>query len=341
MYKDSEFLTKIIEGDECYKYIPHPDLFQHSSWLRAIEEGLGYKSITLLTSSADNPVCLSIFLTAKKAGVLKLAGAPLPGCFTPYMEPVWLAEIDDNLKIMILKKQDEFLIKKGFSYIERRFRDDTLMAKMDGPKGYEITYPETSILNIHKDIDTMWKIMEGRSRNMVRKAEKSGIKIVECEGASSEIERFYNMLKVVFAKSNKLPPHPLSLYKSIVEHLMPEKRVLILSAILGDKVIAMGFFIHDHREINFLSGASMPEAYKTGANNLIQWNVIKFAVKNGLSIYDLGGKGIPSIDKFKASFGGKTHRYGEMVWRSPKASIAEKLYRNILSFKDKLITERS
>ncbi|OCC14657.1 hypothetical protein DBT_1972 [Dissulfuribacter thermophilus] len=328
--------TEVIDITNYYDYITYPDLFLHSSWLKAIEEGLGFKSIGLLTKFEEIPVCLSIFLTAQKAGAFRLAGAPLPGCFTPHLEPVWLKEVDDTFKVKIIEMQNRFLIKDGFSYIERRFRDDLLVKKIGNKKGYEIKFPETFILEIKDDLDTMWKTMEGRSRNMVRKAEKKGVKLVKGEGNVSEIEMFYEMLKIVFAKSNSLPPHPLSLYKSIVKNLMPENRVLILSSVLNDEVIAMGFFIYDDSEIHFLSGASLPEAYKTGANNFIQWNVIKFAVNHGLKLYDLGGKGIPSIDKFKASFGGKSHKYGKIVWRSKKALIAEKIYRNILSFKSKL-----
>jgi len=332
------FTTRFIDKNGS-KYINKFGLFLHPLWLHAIEEGLGYKNFGLITKIGSEPVCLSIFLKTKKGGILKLAGAPLPGCFTPYMDPVWLKDIDDYVKIKIIYEQDRFLLKNGFSYIERRFRDDCLVEKMKNNTKYEISFPETFILKVEPDIEVMWKKMQGRSRNMVRKAEKYGVRVVQGSGSISEIELFYNMLKRVFAKSNSSPPHPFSLYKSIVNYLIPQKRLLILSALLNDKVIGMGLFIHDDKEIHFLSGASLPEAYKTGANNMIQWYAIKFACENGLKIYDLGGKGIPSIDKFKASFGGEVHRYGRIVLRSKTAFIAERLYKKFILFRDKLKTK--
>jgi len=337
--KDSNIFTKIIDRENCRVYLKTSGLFYDTSWIQGLEGGLGYKSFGLITKIGSEPVCLSIFLWTKKGGILKLAGAPLPGCFTPYMDPVWLKDIDDHVKIKIIYEQDRFLLKNGFSYIERRSRNDCLVEKMKNNSKYEISFPETFILKIEPDIEIMWKKMQGRSRNMVRKAEKYGVRVVQGSGSISEIERFYNMLKIVFAKSNSSPPHPLSLYKSIVRHLMPENRLLILSAVLNEKIIAMGIFVHDSKEMHFLSGASLPEAYKTGANNLIQWYAIKFAVENRLKIYDLGGKGIPSIDKFKASFGGEVHRYGRVVLRSKTAFIAERLYRKFILFRDKLKTK--
>ncbi len=336
------FNTKCLTKVELKEHLKNPTLFQHPSWLNAIEEGLGYRYFGLLTYCGGTPVVLGIFFECKKGGLFKLAGSPLPGSFTPYMEPVWLEDNQDNdVKAKTILNQHQFLKKKGFFYIEQRFRTDGLIEKLKQQDGlnYEISFPETFILKIEPDIDTMWKKMEGRSRNMVRKAEKLGVKLCRSKGSMDEIELFYEMLKHVFAKSGKLPPHPLRLYKSIAKYLIPEKRFLMLSAKIEGKVIAMGIFIYDSEEMHFLSGASLPEAYKTGANNLIQWYAIKFAVENGIKEYDLGGKGIPSIDKFKASFGGEVHRYGRVVLRSKTAFIAERLYRKFILFRDKLKTK--
>jgi len=328
--------TQIFNKENYISYLKIPDLFHDPIWIQVLEEGLGYKNFGLITKVGSEPVCLSIFLTPKKAGLLKLAGAPLPGCFTPYMDPIWLKELDDDMKIRIIYEQDSFLVGEGFSYVERRFRDDSLVTKKKNDGKYEISFPETFILKIDPNIDIMWEKMQGRSRNMVRKAGKCGVRVVYGSGSMFEIEQFYNMLKAVFAKSNSLPPHPLKLYKTIVKYLLPRNKLLIISALLKSKVIGYGFFVYNNKEMHFLSGASLQEAYKTGANNLIQWEAIKFACENGINIYDFGGKGIPSIDKFKASFGGETHRYGKIVLRRKMIFVAENLYRKFIMLQNKV-----
>ena len=337
------FEIEYLSKDKLKKYLKNPTLFQHPCWLRAIEEGLRYDYFGLLTYYNRLPISVSIFFKCKKGGILKLAGSPLPGSFTPYIEPIWLRDdCDDEIKVKVLLSQYHFLKKIGFSYIEQRFKTDKLVKKLlefQNQNNYEISFPETFILDIEQNTDAMWKKMHTLRKRMIRKAQKFGLKIIRSEGTNEEIKIFYNMLKRVFSKSKMLPPHPLSLYKSIVYNLNQIERLLILSAVFNDKVIATSFFVYDNKMIYFLSGASSEEAYKTGANTLIHWEAIKFAVENGIAEYDLGGKGIPSIDKFKASFGGEVHRYGRVVLRSKTAFIAERLYRKFILFRDKLKTK--
>lgn len=327
MNKKNFYSTEIILKQELYKKSGNFSLFRHPAWLRTLEEGLGYSPFGLLTRYRGIPAGISVFFDCIKGGFMRLAGSPLPGSFTPYVEPVWLEDMDQYEKLEILCNQHLFLAKSGYSYIERRFRESSNALALNGVLHCEVSSPETFILTIEPDLDLMWKNMEGRSRNLIRKAEKMGVKLVQCQGTEADLKVFYNMLKMVFAKSGTLPPHSMSLYRSIINNLIPEKMLLFLSAVLNGDTIAMGLFIHDGEEIHFLSGASLEEAYRTGTNNLIQWGVIRYAVENNLKYYDLGGKGIASIDKFKASFGGQTHSYGRIVWKTKGALLAEGAYK--------------
>jgi len=334
MNKKTFYYTEIISKRDIYAKTCDFSLFMHPAWLKTLEEGLGYSPFGLLTRYGGIPVCISVFFECKKLGVMKLAGSPLPGSFTPYVEPIWLEDINQNEKFEILYNQHLFLIKCGYSYIERRFKEGSDALGHKSLLNSEVSCPETFVLTIEPDLDLMWMNMEGRSRNLIRKTEKMGVQLVQCQGTADDLELFYNMLKRVFAKSGKLPPHTMSLYRSIINNLIPEKMLLFLSAVHNEDTIAMGLFIHDREEIHFLSGASLEEAYRTGANNLIQWGVIKYAVENNLKYYDLGGKGIASIDKFKASFGGQTHSYGRFVWKTKGAHLAEGAYKIMNSVRE-------
>jgi hypothetical protein len=61
------------------------------------------------------------------------------------------------------------------------------------------------------------------------------------------------------------------------------------------------------------------------ATSLLQWHAIKEAIHLGVSEYDMGGLGVPSIDKFKRSFGGRDFTHSRWVYRSSLFGLAEPL----------------
>lgn len=331
-----EFKNKLIVKEDLKNFVCNADLFKHLSWLNVVRESVGYNYFGVLTEVKD-PLALNIFFEFKK-GPFKLAGSPLRGCHTPYIEPIWFkTDISDDLKINIFKSQFFFLKKLKYSYLEWGFKEkENYNSQFARDIKAEILNKETFLLKLENNLDIMWKKLESRGRNMVRKAEKKGVIIKERTGTIEEINMFYSMLQGTFAKYNILPPHPKLFYEKVVQYLIPANKLLFLTAEVEDKIIATAFFIYDSNEIHFLSGTSLSEFNEYAPNNLIHWYVIKFAVNKELKFYDLGGKGIPSIDKFKASFGAEVHSYFKIIWESNLTKIAEKSFMKVKALSDKI-----
>lgn len=77
--------------------------------------------------------------------------------------------------------------------------------------------------------------------------------------------------------------------------------------------------------MNYHSAASLREFSNLGANNFLQWHVIRNGLKEGVDFYDLGaGSGIAGIEKFKRSMRPLEANYQKM-WR---ASLIGNLARN-------------
>ena len=91
---------------------------------------------------------------------------------------------------------------------------------------------------------------------------------------------------------------------SCAPRVLQKGLVLCFSADIGDVNVANSIFLRDRRRMMYLSGTSNSDGLKSAASSLIQWEAIKTAVEEGIDVYDLGGIGIQSIDKFKKSFGG-------------------------------------
>jgi len=300
-------------------------LFQKPSWFRTIEEGLKYRCVGVI-SGAPDPIMIVPYFSCRK-GPFRMLGSPLSGSMTPYQEPLFLSKAAKNDYFDILISQYYFLRKEGFSWIEWRFSKLNPSAEKFAEKlGVKILKKGTFIIEMNPDIDVMWKKLNSKTRNMIRKAKRAGVEIRRCKGTNEELGIFYEMLKGTFAKSGLLPPHPLAFYEACVRNLMAENRLLFLSANIEGKSIAMGFFPHDENGIHFTSGTSLSNVSKYAPNNLIHWEVISFAVKNGLSFYDMGGAGMPSIDRFKKSMGGVFEFQPRIVWKSLLTKMAARIY---------------
>ncbi len=291
-------------------------LFHDPLWWQILEEGLGVTSIVLEAKEKDRILGFTPFFFTKR-GPFKFFGSPLRGTFTPFLGPVWLKELSNQKKLSILKAQHDTLIEAGANYIEWGVSTSLFSELNFGiGKNWIQEYPETFLLKVEPDIELMWKKMEKRSRNAVRKAQKYNVKIRELIGKEEEIDLFYKMLKITFKKRKDVPHHPKKFFEVLIKYFLPAKKLLFLGAETKGRVVAMGLFLFNTKEIYYLSGASFPEYNKHGVNNLIQWYVIRFASQNKLKQYNFGGKGIPSIDFFKSSFGGKVKSYEKRIWVS-------------------------
>lgn len=317
---------RLVSGPELERLTARaPSVYQQPAWWSAAERGLGYHPVGVL-SEADRPVALVVYFETRR-GPFRLIGSPLPGSFTPYQRPLWLGAVGEDAQHEILAGQHGFLRRRGYSSIEWWFPGrDAGLAGLARSIGGVVTEMPTLLLDIEPSAEAMWKKMDTRGRNMVRKAEKAGVVVRRCEGTDEEIARYYRMLEGTFAKSGRRPPHPAAFFGALVRALIPADRLLFLAAEAAGRVLAMALFVHDDEEMFFTSGTSLPDVGEYAPNNLIQWYAIRGAAERGLRVYDLGGTGVAAIDRFKRSFGGRPHAYAKLVWRSRAMGVVATTY---------------
>ena len=294
------------------------DLFQELFWWKLIQSSFDKKcKIAIISNNHQTEALLPLFF--HKIGPLIRVGSPLRGTFTPYINFIWLSH---NLEIVqqqiYIKKIAEFLIEDGIRWIELSFsnyRENLYEGLIE--LNFTNSLSKTLILNTDKSEEDLWKGMQGRARNLVRKAEKSALKVKHLNSDFKNIDLFYSLLENTFAKNNTKPPHSKSFYELLIEKLIESNNLLFLSIEKDAKIIAMGIFLYNSTQIHFISGTSNSVGNKLGANNLMHWEVIKYASRNNINKYDFGGLGIDSIDKFKKSFGGYEDYYLVYTWMTP------------------------
>jgi lipid II:glycine glycyltransferase (peptidoglycan interpeptide bridge formation enzyme) len=325
-----------ISIDSAKKIINGLDLlpFQEYFWWNIVEKGFGKEcKLLLLSDNGNNKLLMPLFF--HKLGPFLRVGSPLRGTHTPHIDPIVLSEdVDTNFQQIYIKKVLLFLLKNGADWIEFTYANHQIFNGLNAAD-FLVETPSTSILKTNLSEDVLWNGMQGRARNLVRKAEKFDLVANFLDSKKHNVDLFYSMLEETFKKSGNKPPHSKEFYTFLVDSLIASNNLLFLSIEKESKVVAMGIFMFNNNEINFISGTSTQIGNKYGANNLMHWEVIKFASTNNIKQYNFGGLGISSIDKFKRSFGGNDVEYKRYILMKPFVQFlfntAMKI-KNILSF---------
>lgn len=181
--------------------------------------------------------------------------------------------------------------------------------------GKEIQPRATIILDITKTEDEIMAGFESKFRYNIRLAEKKGV-VVEEDISESAVEKYYGIYKVT-SQRDSFMIHPLSYYKKVRELIIESGMGTIFLTYIGGVPVAGVFIFAFGKRVWYMYGASSNESRNLMPNNLIHWNVIKWAKERGYKEYDLWG--IPAnptlnhplwgVYKFKKGFNGKTHKF--------------------------------
>jgi hypothetical protein len=306
-----------VEWNALVGQYPGVTLFHTAFWTKIVGKTYGVKGQLLQIFRGDSPVGVIPIWTSSKAG-LKIVGSPIRQTATHFCGP--LCNPDINID-EVIESFYAFAIKElGASYV-----DITLPHTVEKnlSSEWKIARPETFVLDLRKTEEEIWTSFEGRMRTAVRKAQKSSVDIQAVKCGGKEIGEFYKMLEGVHGRHGVRPVFPQSFYKHL---LIPStSNAVLYGAIFENRWISMALILKFKNWMNYHSAASLREFSNLGANNFLQWHVIRNGLKEGVDFYDLGaGSGIAGIEKFKRSMRPLEANYQKM-WR---ASLIGNLARN-------------
>jgi lipid II:glycine glycyltransferase (peptidoglycan interpeptide bridge formation enzyme) len=186
--------------------------------------------------------------------------------------------------------------------VEIRFPQKIDMASAM-PKGFQSEPRATYMLDLSPGPEQLWSgALSSSCRRAVRKATSAGVTIEEGD-LGAHLDRYYAMAVGVFAKSHRPPSLDKDDYAALAAIARDGGPVKVWFASLKGRVIAAGIFPYDEHSVYYLDGVSDPDGQEVRPNNLLHWEVIRWACAHGLSRYDMVGAGIESIARFKRGFG--------------------------------------
>jgi FemAB-related protein (PEP-CTERM system-associated) len=141
----------------------------------------------------------------------------------------------------------------------------------------------TMRLQLERDPARAWERIDRKTRNHIRKAQKSDL-VARCGGAEL-LERFYG----VFATNMRdlgTPVYAIRFFREILASFPDQARVFLVDR--GAETIAAGIGLR-HRDGIEVPWASSLRAFRPLCGNyLLYWRILEYAIESGLGMLDFG-----------------------------------------------------
>ena len=148
--------------------------------------------------------------------------------------------------------------------------------------------------------DQIFASMKRNTRNHIRKAEKMGVKIRELK--REELSIFKQITESTSVRRN-FNDKPLNYYEEMYDLFHPRDEVHFMLAEANNIPLSAAMFVTYGNEVIYLfSGSDEKYMKEYNAQYLIQWHMIKYAIKHGFKRYNFYGiQGLP--DKSSKDYG--------------------------------------
>ena len=199
-----------------------------------------------------------------------------------------------------------------------------------------------------KTEEELFNNLHSKTRYNVRLAIKKGIDIRE--GTREDLKEFYKIMVTTGIRDGFIT-RSLQYFERMYDCLAPTHMKLLMAYYEGKPISGVIVITYGNKTW-YLYGASSNEHRNLMPNYLLQWEMIKIAVKNKSDIYDL--RGVPGIAdnsnglyRFKKGFGAEyTEFIGELFIefkpiRYKLYKFSEKTFRNLRALKLKFTKKNS
>jgi FemAB-related protein (PEP-CTERM system-associated) len=210
----------------------------------------------------------------------------------PFLDEGGVCADDDEARTALWQAGVEVSRRHRACSLELRQREATGLALE--PAGSKVAV----MLELESDTDAMWKRLDGKVRNQIRKATSAGLASSWCgiEG----LDEFYG----VFATNMRdlgSPVHGRRFFASILEEFADSTRLVLVRD--GSRTVAGGVCVFFQDTVIVPWASSLREWRNRCPSNLLYWDVIRAGCEKRLGWLDFG----------RSSRGSGTYRF-KMQW---------------------------
>jgi FemAB-related protein (PEP-CTERM system-associated) len=300
--------------------------YHQYAWREVIEKSFGHQAYYFAARNSSDKICGLLPLAYIKSSIFGRYLVSLP-----YFNYGGMLSDGDEISEYLCQESRKVLEGLHADYVEFRHHDVPLSGL--ATKQHKVTM----ILDLKENDEEQWRTLDAKVRNQVRKAEKSGLEAVS--GHLEMLDGFYE----VFCRNMRdlgTPVYGENFFRNILNNFPDTTR--IISVKLEGKTVASGILTWFKGSLEVPWASSIKDYREKCPNNLLYWEAIKFAIRNGARKFDFGrstpGEG---TYRFKKQWGAKPvqlywqyllakgKRLPELNPSNPKFSLAIKLWQQL------------
>jgi CelD/BcsL family acetyltransferase involved in cellulose biosynthesis len=303
--------NEVARWDELITRYESCELFHRKAWLDYLAASRGLE-IPLWAIRGNSDTVGYFCGGVLRKGPFRILGSPLKSWGTNFLGPLVNRDID---QMAFLKALDDLAERERFAMVELEnpLLGDDLMERA----GYRPVAQPTYVVSLTPgDTQVMWRRIDLKSRQKVRKAKRARL-IVEETDDIGLTDEFFDQFVEVLSRKNLFPPYDRNCPRLLFQHLRPQGLLIALRVSEpSGRTVATGLFPHDEKTLYFWGGASRMDSWNYSPNDLLQWTVMEMASRRGLIVYNMCGFGY-----FKSKFGGTLQspkRWHKCYWRTAR-----------------------
>lgn len=195
--------------------------------------------------------------------------------------------------------------------------------------GYRQTTRYTYVLENLADMAAIYNNMSAKTRNIIKKAEKNGIRVAQ----SDDLDEFFLLVRKTFKRQGLASPYSESLIRRVFSACLSQGAGrLFLARDTDGRSHAGVLVVFDSKCMYYLIQGSDPDFRGSGAGHLAQWRSVEFASSVTAS-YDFEGSMISNIEHVFRSFGAAQKQFSvisKQEWHVAAAAALMKGVRKLL-----------
>ncbi|MCG8571234.1 MAG: peptidoglycan bridge formation glycyltransferase FemA/FemB family protein [Spirochaetes bacterium] len=272
----TKIINPIIEQNEWEKISSKKinNIFLSLSWIKTLVDT--YKYVPYFFIQYNNKTISSIipllevnsYLTGKRA-------VSLP--FTDFCNPY---SVDSDCFWLLFNEIINFGKSQKWKSIELRGGGEFLKKNICEKQYYIHT------LDLHQDIDQIFKQLKGNVRRNIKKARKWDVDIKIAQDIAGR--QNFIRLNSITRKRHGLPCQPRSFFLNLFNLIIDKKEGYIFQAQFQNKTIASAVFLRNQDKVIYKYGASDKKYQYLRANDLLIWKAIEYFNQNQYSELSFG-----------------------------------------------------